>query len=307
MLRPIRLLTALSTTGALVLLAGNAAAELCAAWSEPEAIGALDVSVLPEASGIAVSTDGQRLYLINDGTIPAFHVSALDGSGTHSVRIDGFAPRDMEDIAVGPCGTGRCLFIADIGDNNARRDSVQIAVIDELANFAAGIRPRRVVVARYPGGARDAEAVAVDPSGDLWIASKAAFGRSAPAEIYRLRAALLAAEGEPEFELFGRIPVPALSAVGNARRRTVTAMDFAPDGHRLALLTYDVAIEIALDPAGPLPADGDWQPGLSHRDIPIAPLIQAESIAYADGGKSLLYTTESIAGSAAPIFRQTCR
>ena len=304
-------LTALCASTA-TFAAADAAAELCAAWSEPRAAGALDVSQLPEASGIAVASDGRRLYVLNDGTRPAFYVSALDGSGATRVAVGGFAPRDMEDIAVGPCGTGRCVFIADIGDNSARRDTIQIAVIDELAGFGATVDARRVVVARYPGGPRDAEAFAVDPAGNFWILSKARFGRSTPAVVYRLPAAAVSAGREVEFEQVGEIPTASLSAIGAATRRVATAMDFSPDGRRLAVLTYDVAYEIAVDSAEsltapPLPAAGAWQAGVTHREIPIAPLIQAESIAYADGGRTLLYTTESIAGSAAPIFSQTCR
>jgi len=80
--------------------------------------------------------------------------------------------------------------------------------------------------------------------------------------------AAFAADGEPEFERRGEIPVADLSGIGNARRRTVTAMDFAPDGRRLALLTYDVALELVFDAANPLPAAGDWSAGRTHRGTP---------------------------------------
>jgi hypothetical protein len=70
-------------------------------------------------------------------------------------------------------------------------------------------------------------------------------------------------------------------------------------------ITYDVALEFVFAPGGELPAR--WVEGESFRVITPAPLIQLESIAYTDGGRSIVYTTESVQGSPAPIFRQTCR
>ena len=82
-------------------------------------------------------------------------------------------------------------------------------------------------------------------------------------------------------------------------------MDIAPDGRRFAVMTYDVAIEFAFAP-GDLPPH-EWIEGENFRTITLAPLIQTESIAYADGGRAIVYTTESVQGTPAPIIRQTCR
>ena len=35
-------------------------------------LGALDIAVLPEASGIEIQTDGSRLHVMNDGRTPIF-------------------------------------------------------------------------------------------------------------------------------------------------------------------------------------------------------------------------------------------
>ena len=50
-----------------------------------------------------------------------------------------------------------------------------------------------------------------------------------------------------------------------------------------------------------------WHEGGNFRTITLAPLIQTEAVAYADNGRAIVYTTESVMGSPAPIFRQTCR
>lgn len=82
---------------------------------------------LPEASGLAVSLlIPDRLWTHNDGEPTLF---ALDtrGAVTARVRLSGAVLDDWEAVAVGPCPTGSCLYVADIGDNNAQRKRITIA------------------------------------------------------------------------------------------------------------------------------------------------------------------------------------
>jgi len=87
---------------------------------------------LSEASGLAISrrTPG-RLWTHNDSGEPV--VVALDarGSVTGRVRLTGAAVEDWEAIAVGPCGTGSCLHVGDIGDNEAERKRITIYRLPE--------------------------------------------------------------------------------------------------------------------------------------------------------------------------------
>jgi hypothetical protein len=300
MLRPALVIAALS-------LASAATAEgLCPLWSDPETIGALDVGAIPEASGLAISRDGSRYYVINDGSRPWFFVIDPDGGAMQRVTVTGFAPRDIEDIALGPCVGGTCLYLADIGDNGSRRANVGIAIVEEAERFGSEVAAQRIVTARYPDGPHDAEAIAMLPSGDLLLVTKSRLGRNEPARAYRLSADRLAAGGTQTFEHLGEIPISSLIPVG-LNRRVVTAMDITPDGSRLLLLTYDAALEVALDADEPFPAPNAWVEGQTHRAIPIAFMIQAESIAYADNGRAFVYTTESVRRAPAPIMRQACR
>lgn len=284
------------------------ASELCTRWSEPLELGQLDIGLLPEASGIGLSGTGERLYHINDGNEPAFLISDARGGAARRIAVEGFEAADVEDLAVGPCAKRSCLFLADVGDNAMRRPSVRIAIIEEQAQYGDKVTPLAVVTVRYPDGPQNAEAVAVHPSGDLYVVTKSGSGagRSGPARVYRLGAAQLVAGEEQVFEARGEIPIPALAGTGLAPRRVVTAMDIAPDGTRLVLLTYDSLIEMAIDLTRPLPASDAWAEGRTHRAAPLAPLLQAESIAYDRDGRSVLYTTESIRGSPAPLVRQAC-
>jgi hypothetical protein len=298
---------AVTALSVLHLSLANAADGLCTRWSEPAKVGELDVKAINEASGIAIARSAQRLYHINDGERPFFHLTDMQGASTQSVRLTGFTPQDIEDIALGPCGRTVCLYIADIGDNAAKRESVQIALVLESSHFGTEAAPTRVIVARYPDGPHDAEALAIHPSGDLFLATKSRLGQQQnPSQLFRLTAAQLAAGGDQTFEQVGAIPVIKLSEpLGDNPRRIVTAMDISPDGKRFILLTYDAAIEFAVDLARGLP--GEWTEGRTHRAFPIASLIQAEAIAYDRDGLSILYSTESVRGSAAPLMKQICQ
>lgn len=282
------------------------AAELCTRWSEAVKVGQLDVKIINEASGMAISHRTQRLYHINDGEFPFFHVTDLQGGSTQTVRLTGFVPQDVEDIALGPCGRDACLYIADIGDNAFRRESVKIAVVQESDQFGDQVAPVREITGRYPDGAHDAEALALHPSGDLYIVTKSRIGQQQnPSQLFRLKADTLARGGDQTFELMGTIPVSRLTEpLGDSPRRIVTSMDISADGKKIILLTYDAAIEFAVDLARGLPAE--WVEGKTHRAFPVASLIQTEAIAWERDGRAVLYSTESVRGSAAPLMRQAC-
>jgi hypothetical protein len=289
------------------LAAATAAEGVCSRWSEPAKVGDLPIKTIMEASGIAISRSAQRLYHINDGNGAFFHVTDLQGGALQTVAITGFNPQDIEDIALGPCGRSVCLYIADIGDNAFRRESVQIALVQEAGSFGAEAAPIRNIIARYPDGPHDAEALAIHPSGDLYLATKSRIGQQQnPSLLFRLSAAQLAAGGEQIFELTGAIPVIQLSEpLGDNARRIVTAMDISPDGRRFVLLTYDAAIEFAVDLRNGLPQE--WKTGVTHHAFAIAPLVQSEAIAYDRDGLSMLYSTESVRGTAAPLMKQICQ
>lgn len=277
---------------------------LCTRWSTPGQTGQLDITVMHEASGIAISPDGSQLYHINDGNEPVFFVTDRQGASLQQVRVSGFTPLDIEDLALGRCGSGQCLILADTGDNARRRDSVQFAQIAVREDFDAQVSPLRIITARYPDGPQDAEAVALLPSGDLLVVTKSRVGFPGPAQLFRLREAQLGAGGVPVFERMGELPVPDLTGHGLNLRRVVTAMDASADGRRLLLLTYDSAIEVVLDAGGGLPEE--WQEGRTHTSFAIAPLVQAEAVAWERDGRSVLYSTESVRDSAAPLMRQVC-
>lgn len=141
------------------------------------------VQDLVEGSGAAASarTPG-RVWTHNDSGDGG--LIALDERGTVTARValPGIRIEDWEALAVGPCPAGSCLFIGDIGDNDAERDRVTIYRIPEPEG-AGPAAAADVFHATYPDGPQDAETLLVTPKGDIYIVSK---GETGPVALYRL-------------------------------------------------------------------------------------------------------------------------
>jgi hypothetical protein len=141
------------------------------------------VAELPEGSGLAASrrTPG-RFWSHNDSGDPVLF--ALDGSGrvTGRLTISGVKVEDWEAGAVGPCPSGSCIYVADIGDNDAEREQVTVYRIAEPAEASGSAKVADVFHATYPDGSHDAEALLVTPEGRLLIVTK---GKSGPVSLYR--------------------------------------------------------------------------------------------------------------------------
>src|SRR5215207_364043 len=106
------------------------------------------VPELPEGSGLAASrrTPG-RFWSHNDsGDAVLF---ALDGTGHVNGRVSlaGANVEDWEAIAIGPCPSGSCIYLADIGDNDARRKRITIYRVAEPAEASGSIQATDVFYA----------------------------------------------------------------------------------------------------------------------------------------------------------------
>jgi hypothetical protein len=148
----------------------------------------VQVPGLSEASGLAVSrrTPG-RLWTHNDSGEPVVVTLDARGSVTGRVRLTGAAVEDWEAIAVGPCGTGSCLHVGDIGDNEAGRKRITIYRLPEPDAASGSASVVDVFHATYPDGPHDAEALLIGGDGRIHIVTK---GETGPVAIYRFPAQL---------------------------------------------------------------------------------------------------------------------
>lgn len=298
---------------ALLTLPTSALAGPCLEWRPAEAIGTLDTSLINEASGIAVSrTVSDRLYHNNDsGDGPYFYQTDGRGGETRRIAVDGFAPRDVEDIALGPCaGAATCLFLGDIGDNARNRDSVTFVELVEQPEFAETVTPLRLVNVRYPDGPHNAESFALHPDGDLFLITKAldrADRTTATTQIFRLSAAQLAESSGviQTFELVGTIDLRALMT-DELAAQGATAMDISADGTRTLILTYRAILEWQQDLSRPLEPESSAT-GLDYSLTPLQSVSQAEAIALLPADDAIVYSTELLRGaSEAPLRRVAC-
>ena len=112
---------------------------------------------LPEASGLALSKrSAGHLWTHNDSGQPVVFALDQNGAVTGKVRISGAKVEDWEALAVGPCSGGSCLYIADIGDNDAKRNRITVYRVPEPEPTASDASVDAVFHLTYPDGAHDA-------------------------------------------------------------------------------------------------------------------------------------------------------
>lgn len=212
--------------------------------------GASLPGALEESSGLAVDDRG-RIWSHNDsGGDPVIYSVSAEGALQGRLTLQGASHVDWEDMDAGPCGDDRCLYVADIGDNDAERARVtiyRVAVPDSGVDAATA----ETVHYRYPDGPRDAEGLAILPDGRMIVVTK---GRNAPIQVFQV---------EPETGT-ARL-IRDLAPAPDRNRDRVTAATATPDGRWFGIRTnvelrvYDTAELLGEGPL-PEPLTFDLQP-----------------------------------------------
>jgi hypothetical protein len=198
---------------------------------------------LVESSGVIPSTRRAGvLWTHNDsGDEPRLYATDSAGDDLGSVRVAGARNVDWEDIGSGPCPSVavRCLYIADIGDNDRVRDHVVVYRVAEPDPPAAASDTLRevpyeaAISLRYPDHPHDAEAIAVDASARIFIITKEVFGRPRVFLVPPRSMAQVAGQLDT-LKFVGLLDI----APNLARLRVVTGAAVSPDGDVLAVRTY---------------------------------------------------------------------
>jgi hypothetical protein len=190
---------------------------------------------IPEASGVALSrrTPG-LLWTHTDQGAPTLY--AIDASGVIKGRVKVTGPaslEDWEDIAAGPCGSESCLYLGDIGDNNARRKHISVYRVREPTPGDAATQRADVFQASYPDGPQDAEALVVSKEGRILVVTK---GVGKPITVYRFPEPLHVGVSV-QLEKVG-----TLAPGKTPKDERVTGASVSPDGARIALRTHDAVL-----------------------------------------------------------------
>lgn len=267
----------------------------CTLYGEPRQTGTVPPE-LPELSGLAASQRHPGVFWAHNDSGGDFMLFALDDTGALRARLTltGAEPRDIEDVAVGPCAPGDprpCVFLADIGDNfERRRDGVRLYRLPEPETLTDATVPVEVLSFTYPDGAHDAEALVVEArSGRLAVITKS---RDSLGDVYALErprpgATVQAAK-------LGTLEVP------EGLDRAATAASLHPSGQRLLLRTYTRVWEVRQPDATRLE---DLLKG-QLVEVPGASQAQAEAITFLQDGDGYLLGSEF---TSQPLFLSRCR
>jgi hypothetical protein len=147
---------------------------------------------LQEVSGLAASARNNGfLWTHNDSGNPA-EIYLVDEQLQIRLtcKLHGVKNRDWEEIAVGP-GPDKnksYLYVADIGDNNARHNLKYVYRFEEPVISAQGaeiiVRDFDTIVFQLEDGKKDAEAIMIHPATkNLYVLSK----RERPVYLYELK------------------------------------------------------------------------------------------------------------------------
>jgi hypothetical protein len=275
------------------------AAAPCDRFAAGTVAGAVADPSLVEISGVVASRAHPGvLWVHNDsGGQPAVTALSDTGADLGTYEVPGATATDWEDIAAGPGPEdGRSyLYVADIGDNGAARESVQVHRVPEPDDAPDGADGRfaddEVLTLRYPDGPVDAEALLVDPrSGDLFVVGK----RAAAAPVYAASADALVAGEVPLRQVATLDAAPVGGPPGPLG--LVTGGDVSPDGSVVLLRTYVSVAAYARADDEPLEAAFTATPCAA----PQVSEPQGEALGFLADGSAYVTISE---GAAAPVNR----
>lgn len=281
----------------LILLALLATDASASRWTRAEYAGVFTHPELSEVSGLAASRVHAGIYwALNDGGNGELLIAVRsDGSRVAALHVAGIKNLDWEDIDSFELDGRKYLMIADTGDNGGIRKTLALHFVEEPAVLRDGdtLKPAWSTSFRWPDGARDCEASAVDAAkGEVLLISK----KRVPPELFRLPL-------HPGEELQTAELVTTLSGIDQPSeaelknnpvygryRSQVSGADLSPNGRVLAVLNYH-SIHLYVREPGM-----DWAKAMRREPgaLQFPWLPQAEGVAFSPDGRSLLIGSEQL-------------
>jgi hypothetical protein len=262
---------------------GSDAPRHCDTWSSPETIGVIQDSSLEEISGLVISQQNPGVMWVQEDSGAGAILTALDFSGATlgTLQLTGVINQDWEDLAIGPCETGTCLWVGDIGDNGNTRENVSILstpepVLEGLKAFSLEATAS-IYQFNYPEGPQDAEALVVDPAGLPYVLTKRTDQKSRVYQIPREAYGTATLLGELKTGPFAGLPT------------ATTAADLWDDGQRLIVRGYLYSFQVVLE-AGDMKSVTQ---GLATQ-VTTGLEKQGEAIAYDSQNRSIFHISEGV-------------
>lgn len=225
-----------------------------------------------ESSALAQSRkDPGIIWTCNDEPGLIFAIDPLNGK-----TVGTFKPsRTLKDTEALACDSEGRLWIGSIGDNNASRHDIGVAVLADPGRGNHGTLPIHWFQLTYPDGPRNAETLLIDPHTDrAFIISKESHGR-----LYALPSGLTS--GHP-----GR-----LSDTGRTMPAYVTDATFTHSGQYVLIRTKGAKTKVYVYNAT------TWRQVASIR---VPQVAKGESITIAPSGTGFYIGSE---GTNSPLIR----
>ena len=205
------------------------------------------------------------IFTINDsGNDPLLFAFDTTGADRGVWRVTGATNTDWEAASVGPCSVSpadsaslgaspsECVFIGEVGDNQAQRPTRIVYKVAEPAaqqqGFVGEVRAQALTY-RYPDRPHDVEAMYVAPNGDTYVITKRrlvdAQRRARPSLVFRVPAQAWSQNAVAVAELVDSLPI----VPGSAPMRQITDAALSPDARHLAVRTYAQVYVFATDSA----------------------------------------------------------
>jgi hypothetical protein len=194
--------------------------------------GIVSDPALTEISGMARGRrDRSVLWVHEDSGAQADAIAmTLTGQVRQTFRLTGAGHEDWEDMDIGPgpvAGTNY-LYMGDIGDNGKKRADITIWRVPEPAVTGGGgitaLAGAQGLVARYPDGAHNAEAMAVGADGTIYV-----FTKETSTRVYAMP--------YPQ-STTGTTTMTPVGAGTLGSRTDVSGADIRPDGRALIVRGY---------------------------------------------------------------------
>lgn len=248
-------------------------------------MGNLVSTELTEVSGVVASRAHPGILWVHNDSGDSPRVFAIDESGAlkATIRLKGATSLDYEDIALGPCDEGTCIFIADIGDNLGARDFCTLyrfAEPTDIVDAEIEVTPTRFT---YPDGPHNAETLLVHPAtGLVYVVTKE---ENAASSVFQIPTGDVVVANE-----LGSVTPPEGSSL-------FTGGDIDPTGAMVVLRTYDHVF------AYPIPASNRVEDALASTPctVPAPPEVQGEAVGFS--GKDFWTISE---GKGATVYRTKC-
>jgi hypothetical protein len=274
----------------------GATCALCDSYDAAQPWGSIADSNLNAISGIAASAANSGvLYVHNDRDQPEFFAINDRGVLLGTFAVQGATVMDIEDIAVGPCPQGSCVYLADLGDNVTPREEYQVVrvaepTVDATQPGSDAALDSETLTFSYPDGTHNAESLLIDhATQNLYVVTKEAAGVASA--VYRLPATFGAASTAATKVADLSIPGP--------NDTPATAADAHPCGLAFLLRTNNTLYEFRISEGESFEALFLATPNI----LPFGDEQQGEAVAYSSNGLSYFTTSE---GTNPPIHRVDC-